>query len=376
MMRKFGLIFLSILLCGLFSTGCYDRIELDDMAYVVGIGIDKGRMHLFRITIQVAVPLKIANGGEAEESYSIQTIEAPTIYSGLNRLNTILKKQIDLSHAKVIVFSKELAQEGLDSAMNEMLNGREFRPSMHVLVAQDTALEYLKMIKPKLEISPVKYHELNHQGYLYTGFSADTRLYDFYIKTKLPHIQAVTAISAEQSKGEEDDVQIMGLAVFKGTKMIGELCGEEVIYHLITLGDLGTAHIFIQEPLGKDDLVVLRLREHRRPKYNIDFHDDKPTIGLVVMLEGEIMTKDGYTLYEDIEELYRTKKKVEDHVKMGIVRYLNRTKELEADINGFGGLLRKDYSTWREWEKFNWLDRYKESTFHVEVSIEIKSNNW
>lgn len=41
-------------------TGCYDRKELDDLAYAIALGIDKGEEENLNITYQIAIPLKIS----------------------------------------------------------------------------------------------------------------------------------------------------------------------------------------------------------------------------------------------------------------------------------------------------------------------------
>ena len=103
---------LIVLIISLFLTGCYDTKELDDMAYVVGVGIDKGEGNFLKITLQIAIPMKIAgNGGDPKESFFIKSIDAPNLQEGLNRFNSTLSKGINLSHAKVIIFSEEIAKK-------------------------------------------------------------------------------------------------------------------------------------------------------------------------------------------------------------------------------------------------------------------------
>ena len=43
-----------ILLLPLFLTGCYDRFELDNLAYVIAIGVDTGENGNVNITYQIA----------------------------------------------------------------------------------------------------------------------------------------------------------------------------------------------------------------------------------------------------------------------------------------------------------------------------------
>ena len=65
-----------ILLLPLFLTGCYDRFELDNLAYVIAIGVDPGENGNVNITYQIAVPLKITgeNSETGKETYTTYTV--------------------------------------------------------------------------------------------------------------------------------------------------------------------------------------------------------------------------------------------------------------------------------------------------------------
>lgn len=60
---KVSLYTLIIILLFSTLTGCYNSKELDDLAYVIGIAIDKGEEKEFMFTLQIAVPVKIASEG-------------------------------------------------------------------------------------------------------------------------------------------------------------------------------------------------------------------------------------------------------------------------------------------------------------------------
>lgn len=370
--RRLVLLINIILLFCIFTSGCYGKRELDDMAYVVGIGIGKGKGNLLKITLQTAVPLKMANGdGDAEGSYFAETVEAPTIYSALDILEGVFNRGIDLSHARVVVFSRELAQEGVQPVMNEILGGHDFRPSMYVIVSESAADEYFESIKLNLETNPAKYHQLSHQGYLYTSNGAGTTLYDFHTKSVSRHIQAVSAL-AEEFPNVDEGMQMAGLAIFNGTKMVGQLNREEAVYYSITKGEYGNSYFSILDSLNNDNFTVLRLSQDKRPQYKVEIQNNKLSISLDVVLEADIVALDGYAQAGDLNKLNIIEKKAENHIKEGIIRYLNRTKELETDINGFGNHVRRDFYTWAEWEKFNWLGKYKEASFNVHVSVKIR----
>lgn len=170
-------------------TGCFDKREIDDLVNPIAIGFDKGSNHSVRMTLQIAIPTKVAGGGEGggggggEESVSYTTVEAPSIYSGLNMINSYVSKQLNMSQIKVLVFSEELAREGIEKYINALMRGREFRPHSYVIVARGTgnaAERYLRAVEPELESNPAKYYEMLLSAYTYTGFTANTSLTNFY----------------------------------------------------------------------------------------------------------------------------------------------------------------------------------------------------
>lgn len=411
MYRLVCVVLVVILFSGAF-TGCYDRKEVDDLGYVIAIGLDKGKTNFLRMTVQFAVPTVIAGGGEegggggeSEKSVSVQTVEAPAIYSGLNMINVFISKQINLSHAKIIVFSKELAEEGLELYLNPIIRGREFRPDMFIVVSRGSAEEYIRVSKPLLEANPAKYYELNNETYRYTGFFANTSLYNFYKQTEALYGQGVASLvgtgnfktsddintegSTFREKGREYplegdfkagdapktggvETEMMGLAVFDGSRMVGELDGEEAMHHLIAAGEYGKSNITIIDPLVDDRFVQLSVRQSRKPMHRVSIVDGSPQIHMKVKLEADILSIQSGKNYESIENVGILEKAIEEFFRKGMLRYLEKTREMGSDICGFGSKMRGRFLTWQEWEAFNWLGRYRYSRFDVDVSVRIR----
>ena len=99
-------------------TGCTGK-EPNEIAYVVALGIDSTDDDNYKITIQYANTTQISggaseSGGKAgSEIVDNVTIEAPNIYAGVGLANNIVSKSFSMSHAKLIVFSKEMAEKGV-----------------------------------------------------------------------------------------------------------------------------------------------------------------------------------------------------------------------------------------------------------------------
>ncbi len=410
-MRKaivLGLILL--VFCGML-TGCYDRREVDDMAYVVAIGLDKGKTNNLKMTFQIAKPVKIGGGGEGgggggEEAYTITVIETPTLYAGFNMVNTFLSRQINLSHAKVIIISKELAEAGgLEKYIHACIRGKEFRPNLYVVVSRSGAEEYIRSVKPQLENNPAKYYELSYRAASYTGLIARTQLYNFYSQLKSYDKQAVAILagvgrfkSAEEmeivnstfrEKGREiphegdfkaGDVpevsdskgEVMGLAMFDGDKMVGELDGEETSAYFMVTGEYKYAYWTIEDPQAQDHHVLLNISQSRKPQHHVEMVSGQPVIDTKVILEADILSIQSGINYEKPENLNVLEQEAESHITRNIISFLNHTRELNVDTCGFGSELRPSFLTWKEWQDLNWKSKYKDATFNVDVDLKIR----
>lgn len=408
--RIFAFILIVILQC-IILTGCFDKREPDDMAYPIALGFDKGSTNELRMTMQIAVPTNIAGGesgggGDGESSSTVIAVETPSIYSGLNMLNSFISKQINLSHIKVIVFSQEIAQEGISKYLHAMIRNKEFRPNVSIIVSRCSAEEFIDAVKPKLETNPAKYYELLLDAYRYTGFTTDTQLIDFYNKSERSSVQPV-AVLADVSKYKSSDefdlssstykekgrsfplegdfkagdlpklgglnIEIMGLAIFDGGKMVGELDGEETSYNLMVEGKFNSMYFTMPDPIKKDDLVVLQLRRSRLTEKKVEMIGDKPKLIVKVHLEGDILSVQSGINYESGENVKLLQSATEAYIKDGIIKYLDKsTKVFKTDTNGFGNKVKGKFLTWQEWQEFDWLSKYKEATYDVEVDVAIR----
>lgn len=185
-MRNYKFLILFILLPTLL-TGCFEKREVEDLAYVIAIGLDKGQNENISVSFQIAVPIKIAGEGSAgagKESTSLITLEADSIYNAVSRADTMISKEITLSHNKIIVFSEELAKEGITDYLESLVTNRELRPKTSIIVHKGKAEDFLANLEPVLETNPARYYELVLDSSEYTGYATDNSLFHFYLASR------------------------------------------------------------------------------------------------------------------------------------------------------------------------------------------------
>ncbi len=395
-------------------TGCYDAREPDDMGYVMAIGLDKGKTHFLKMTLQIAVPVKISGGGGGggseggggAESSTIESVETPSVWSGLNMINSFTSRQVLLSHAKAVVISEELARNGIISYLHTMVRSKEFRPNLRVLVSRTSAEEYIKSVTPKLELNPSKYYELNFRSGSYTGFTPDITLNDFYFNTESLDRQSVAILASVNKFGPNKDVdiqastykdknkpypfegdfkagdiprkaelksEIMGLAVFDGARMVGDLDGEEAAYYLMATGEYNYSYWTFPDPRHKDKFVILDVRQNRKPKTNVSLAGGKPQINLRLNLEGDILSIQSGENYEKPGQIEFFEASAENLLKEGMMRTLEKAaRQYHSDIFGFGRKAKALVLTWNQWEAMNWKGIFENSEFNVNIDLNIR----
>ena len=401
----------------LLLTSCVGE-EPNDIGYITALGIDKTD-NGFKYTIQFANPTKIS-GGASEEGGSGSNIveniavEAPTLYSAINHANSIVSKDLSLSHAKLIVTSEDVAKEGLGDIADSIARNNDIRPDMYLAVAEDAG-EYLEGVKPVIELNPVKYYQLtyenkkggpvpqNNASEFYTAYSSKDR------DCALP-LAGVAGVDEEggttdagtgSGSGEEKprenkknkDAEVieeefqkglknyfpgeagvkiknkseaMGLAVFNGDIYIGKLgTGDAYIYNIL-MGDITNSKATFYDDEDPEIPMTMSLDEKDAPRYNID--RDTKHVNIELTLEAELLSvpkKHGNDKNLD--------KRTSEMISHATENFLKRVyTDMEADLLGIRGKLKRfclsniDYN--KSVESFN----PKDWTFSVSTDLKIK----
>lgn len=266
--------------------GCYVSEGIEALAYAVAIGIDKGENSDYKLTIQF--PLFSNNGSKKDSSSqsnssTIVSVECSTIENGISLIDSYISKKVNLSHCKVIILSEELAYDGLSKCLFPLVNNIEIRPDCNIIISRCNAVDFLKYSKPTLESVSARYYEFIFNSSEYTAYTQDLYLSDFYsdlintssqaaailggINTKSTHTSgsSQTALDGEYKVAEtpidaENHVETMGLAVFRGDTLVGELNNIETLCHLLVTNKFKNATITIPNPYNFKSNVSLYLR--------------------------------------------------------------------------------------------------------------------
>ena len=287
----------------LLLTGCYDRIELEQQAYVIIIGVDKtDRDGIYEYTFQIANPEvgTSANGGSSEPATEIVSVEGGDILSATNTANAFVAKRMTLDHTKAIVTSEELARsDDFMRVIQAATRSPQLRRTIRPIVSKEKASEFVNNFEPLIEKRPHKFYQFLLQSGQEIGFVPDATLHRFFQITEGDadlFLGIFTTTILEQGKenheGIEDDyiagevpqqggttTQFMGSAVFKEGKMIDTFTGEEtrITYMLDPTVQMDNIIATIKDPLDPRFLISYQYKQKKKPKISIDYSPDQPT---------------------------------------------------------------------------------------------------
>lgn len=117
--KKTSIVLLIVLIFGTSATGCWDRIELEDVAWVQAMGFDPGVDGYLATTFQIGIPHSLrsatVSGGGAggAPEYLTVTIHSRTALEALDLVSLNLGRRVSLVHTQLFLFGEELARSGL-----------------------------------------------------------------------------------------------------------------------------------------------------------------------------------------------------------------------------------------------------------------------
>ena len=371
-----------------------------------------GQNDKLNLSIQLSKP-KGGSGGSSTGSAEniIDSVECSSIRGGLDLFNSYISRRLTLSHCKVLVISEELASKGISEYIYTLLNDVEMNVQASVIISKSPAHEFLASSEPVLEDLASKYYEIAINSNEYTGFTQNVTLIRFfsdYVDTFKEPVAILGGVnqgtsnqatssdatsSATASFANKDNsytagntpvdskpnIENMGLAVFKGDRLVGEMTGIESIFHLIVSSNLKSCNISIPNPLGDSSTLDINLKLGKSTKNDVEFVNGSPLVTCKINVNIEIVStteksSSGNSSYYTSENSKLIEETCNDFLKKNILEYLYKTsKDYKSDIDSFGKHAVKYFPTMQEWNDYDWLDNYENSIFDVEVDSTLKS---
>lgn len=411
--KKLVSILLLLTFIPLITIGCWDRRELEDQAFVIAIGFDKGRNNTFLVTFRIGIPSKSGlgqtggggGGGEgsiAKQSSLLTTVEAPSVPAAIILAQGYINRELSLLHTKGIIFGESFAKDGVGQIMGMLARYRELRRNIFAGVCKGNAFEMLQSNAPDLEKSFAKWWEgvklmsssqSTQPGTLLHNFLSDIERFDkeatmiYFAANENAAKGAPSEIRAPASfkKGElavkageiprkgGNPVEFMGTAVFKGDKLDHVLDLTETRSVQLLSGDFRRTFYVVPVPGEKEKYISIELKQGSVPTVKVSSKGPEPVIEETLFLEGDLLsidTREAYTT--DPAKMKKLNQIIENGLKKRLVKLVKKEQKRGTDIFGYGAYAKRNFLTEPEWKQFKWPDRFKTAKVNIKVNFAVR----
>lgn len=169
-------------------------------------------------------------------------------------------------------------------------------------------------------------------------------------------------------------IKNQGLAIFKDDKLIGEISREETLCYMLVSGKLKDAVINIPSPFEDADYVSLNISSvHSKNK--VEIKNGTPFITCNISLSARVLSSTKTSNYLSKENSLALEYATNSYLNANITDFLYKTsKELKSDFIGFGRNAVRSFKTMDDWKNYDWLNKYQNSEFNVNVNTTVKSS--
>ena len=374
-MKKLYVLIFIVLLVLLVSTTSYQKTGLEHYYFIIALGLDKLENDMLKISVQLSTSNNEDSGssGSSQASSSkVYSVEAHSINEGITILNNYLSKKLNLSHCSAIIFSEELAKDGIKKHFNTLSNDVELRQSALLIVSSTSSYDFLKSVSSSEETFSSRMYDHYTSSIDYTGFSYKSTLGDFF---KALHNESIDPICLYVANSN-NIMQTSGLAIFKSDKMVENISVKNAIAHLILTNNLESSIISLENPLNPKEKIDLEISLYKDTSYDIEIINNIPCIIAKIYPEGRILSADSTFNYSDYENI----KKIEDfcnkHISKLTEEYFeNTSRKFYVDPVGYKDLYKSRFLTEKLFNSTNWDSLFKNAYFAGTVSSKINSNN-
>lgn len=146
----------AILLGAALLGGCWNRRELDTLAIVAGLGLDRDvETGKIQLTAQIIKPGEVktvkvggaggggGGGGKASAVWVIKST-GDTVFDAVRNMVTQSSRKLYFAHNQIIVIGKKTAEQGVWPLLDFFVRDHEIRWTIWVLVADGKASDVLE----------------------------------------------------------------------------------------------------------------------------------------------------------------------------------------------------------------------------------------
>ncbi|SFJ81114.1 spore germination protein KC [Halobacillus dabanensis] len=385
-----------ILFIGLFSAlillaGCWDQNELEDIALVMGMGIDKTEDGLYDVSFQIVNPAQVSGGemSQTSKGTAVTTYRetGQTLFETIRKISKEVPRKLNFSHMVVLIIGESLAEDdGLFEVMDFTERFYGFRSTAIVLISKGgPAQPILSILNPMEKIPAMKIQEASKKTAEVWGETTDQNINDV-IQTLTTKSGGVSlsgiALLGDMQEGQNSSIneqavpstyiKLSGLAILQNGKLKGwledtEARGVSWVKNKIRK-TVVTSTCEEEEDEGMIAVEVRNANTKLKPTIN----EGKRKITVNIKSEGTLQEVTCPLDLTDPQVIIDLNKQLAKVIEEEVSTTVKTVQEQETDILGFGEAMNQRYP--KEWKKMKeeWPTTFSEMDVEINVDFFIR----
>lgn len=363
-------------------SGCWNQKELTDIAFVMGMGIDKGEDDDIKVSLQIVIPSNISIGqvgGGQGLPVVVYRSSGRNVTEAVRNASEKIPRKLYYAHINIVAIDEDLAREGIMDFFDGIERDPEFRTTTRVVIARGSTADDLISTLTPLEKLPVNtITKILETTEIVLGENLQVNIDDIisgFLSTGKNPVISGFILAGKKEEGKklsnlettEDSafLEAHGLAIFRDGKLTGWMDGENARGVVWVLNKAQSSDVSVNWNGKENAINVISIRS--KTKVSASVKNGEPSILVEIKREGSISEANVAIDLTDQKEMDKVGKKVEKEVKRQVVNSIKAAQEHKSDIFGFGEKIHKaDPNLWRKLEG-TWHDKFAD----IEVTVKV-----
>ena len=355
-------------------SGCWDRKEINDLAFVTAAAIDRTEEGTVELSVQVFIPraggrgnqLGQSGGSEGGDSQTVvRSAKGKSIAEAMSRLQERFPRSIFWGHAEAYIFGEETAKSGISDLVDFFLRFSQPREHAKIFVSRGKARTILELSPP---IERYQAEVLREMAETRIGVHVSLKdLAEMLVGDAGNAVLPILTILPPEGKDKKRTIAyISGTAIFRKDRMIGVL-NQRLTRGLLWLRDEIQSSVVTISPRDADGYVSFYLlRSHTKLIPRIEGNNWSLTVK--IKTEDDVIENTTGLDVLDPEVTDTLETELERAIVMRIEQTLKQVQqEMKTDVTGFAEAFHRRYP--HEWHRVK--DRWDEKFPEVEVRVEV-----
>ncbi|WP_171683167.1 Ger(x)C family spore germination protein [Paenibacillus planticolens] len=354
-------------------TGCWDRTETNDIAFVLTSSVDLEDDGKYRVSYLLPLPGSMggASGGgggtAGGKSYYIDSEVGNTVREATNKLQMRMSRRLFLSHRRTIVIGEKLAKQGIGVMFDSVPRSPESRMTSFLVVTKGKGSDLMNT-EPKFERFPAEViRELTNSRQ-----SIGTSTKDIGIILSFNSDPILTFLVPKESQGSNKpshEIQMIGYGQFKGDRLVG-IYEKQESEGLLWLRNQVKEHMFTFPTDGKEmSILVTKGQTKIKPQ----LQEDKVIFDVIIEASGAVREDLSNLDLNKAEVMRKVERKLSEQISKSIQSTIKQMQKEGTDSAQLGLIVWRSYpNEWYESIEENWKDTFKKAEFRIHVNASIQ----